>query len=75
MSPPETDLERLTSRVRTLEARVSQLEDWKSLHPVRRLPIPDITPEQSKTLAWSLVYIALMMLMTYGERAYRRESS
>ena len=69
MTPPTTDA--LAATLRTVEARVSQLEDALSIYGPppkrRRLPIPEITPAQREFLIWMAVF-ATISLITAARR-------
>jgi hypothetical protein len=57
---PETKLEILESKVRTAEARISMLEDWRSMRPIHRLPIPELSREQRFTAFIVLAYLVVI---------------
>lgn len=65
MSQPETELEKLSSRLRRTEARLAQVEDQLSLRPPRRLPIPELTREQKQTV---MIALTVMFVIFLGRR-------
>jgi hypothetical protein len=69
MGAPETDLEKLASKIRTAEARISMLEDWRSTKPIRRIPIPEMSREQRYT-----AFILLAYIIVIGWGASRRRN-
>lgn len=61
---PNTDV--LAAALRTVEVRVTQLEDAVEIYGPpprrRRLPIPEITPAQREFLIWVAVFATLSVV-------------
>lgn len=72
MTPTPPTLDVIATKVRTMEARLVQLEDAIEIYgpppKKRRLPIPEITPGQREFLIWMAVFATISVITAAQKR-------